>query len=68
MHTIQLQYVAECFIGLLNSQDDPEQHMEIMDAYFVLCDKAGVGKKTAIMSLYPDMTEGDYYRDYVDVD
>lgn len=61
MQSIQLQYVAEEMRALLNMLSDADTHAAAMDAYFRMCERAGIGDKTAIQTLTPSITDEEYY-------
>lgn len=61
MLTIQLQYVAEEMRKLLNMLGDADSHAQALDAYFRMCDRAGIGDKTAVQTLTPSITDEEYY-------
>jgi hypothetical protein len=64
---IQLQYVAEEMREALQ-QVSPEDHAIVMDAYFKMCQRAGIGDKTAVQTLTPSITDEEYYDVTSDID
>lgn len=61
MLNIQLQYVAEEMRELLTTLSDADSHAAAMDAYFRMCQRAGIGDKTAIQMLTPSITDEEFY-------
>lgn len=61
MLVIQLQYVAEETRKVLEKISDPDTHSLVMDAYFRMCERAGIGNKSAVQALTPSITDEDYY-------
>lgn len=62
MISLRLTDVAESYREMLRTIGaDADVHAAIMDNFYKLCETSGIGDKTAVQSLCPDITDEEYY-------
>lgn len=63
--SVNLEYLAEEFRDLLEKfQIESNDYTYVLNSYYKICERSRIGNKTATMTLYPDLTEAEYYRNY----
>lgn len=62
MISLRLTDVAESYREMLRTIGaDADVYTAIMNNFYKLCETSGVGDKTAVQSLYPGITDEEYY-------
>lgn len=68
MISLRLTDVAESYREMLRTIGaDADVHAAIMDNFYKLCETSGVGNRTAVQSLCPDITDEEYYDGWSEV-